>query len=484
VVADNNDIISIFDDLSDSVSVDSPSMGFKDDQCYYGFKYSKSNKLIKKEIKEIMESDGVDFKSACKLVNSHVEGVVLGDGNVILKNDYESVNLNVLNKADTWPKYMPKDILRDIINNGIKRPNMALLVDKIVKLMKQFIYFEYEGMYLLYSLYLIASMQYKVFDYFPILHFHADPGSGKTISAKFAEYLCGAFYSVSITTSALKRIISDYSCVMIIDERENIMNEEDNLPLILNGCFSKDSVTCLNVMGNDNAWKPELFYLFCPVILCSISSIDGATSDRALVIEMKKAGTNQVMKKITTKKNDPVWLELRKEIIYFWLVSAKDVKEKYSELQNDNVGNLRNRNKDVWLPILTLAEFVKTDDSDNLFGDINSTIISIMKQSFDNDRIETMFDSKMYQLADYLNKFNDGQTVNATELRREFNSFTNDAGEKFNIGSRKFGIMMSRLGYNINDKSKILGKDNKIYKINHEKNNLYIKHNYPELLEI
>jgi hypothetical protein len=341
-----------------------------------------------------------------------------------------------------------KKLLEAIINGNVKSESIDFKY--FVDLLKHYVYFSDNIEYYVVTSYIIGSYFFDVFAYYPILHFYAERGSGKTISAKFIDLLgWNAYYTINITKAGLSRVNSQRKGVVIIDEKENI-NESDDLKLILNGCFQRGSREVMTEATSSGAFKLIYFDLYSPVVIASINPVFGATSDRMIRIEMMR---NKVKKNLFQDVNLPLWAELRDKLYVFALSHYKDIEKIYQNWDDDF---LTNRDLDIWKPLLSIIKFLVPDKIEEVKEYICNTYIPY-KRDIQEGSVSSL-------LCDFIiEQTTDKEEYNSSLLFKNFRMYI-EADAPFlakKMSKRGFGLAMSRIGFN--DKHKSHKRDGNYY---------------------
>lgn len=406
---------------SDFIKISHPAYDFYDETMYYGVLVPNSKEIVmnsilkKKAVKTSVSfcvDDNFNLLSKEDMINKGV--YIVAD----LNSDFNGCSINQLNNIKSK---QIKPVLKDE------------LYSKIIKTIKKYCYFASESEYDIIACYIIGSYFYRLFSYFPILHFYAERGSGKTVAAKIIEFLgWNSYYTLNITKAGLSRVNSQRRGVVIIDEKENI-NDNDDLKLILNGCFQRGSKEVLTEKNKDGNYEVVYFELYAPVVIASINPIYGATSDRIIRIEMDR---HKVESNIFEHQDDKSWQKIRDDLFIFGLTTWKEIKNNYETYSCDF---LQNRDLDIWKSLLSMYSFFKNDDE----------LSKYIKKSYFSYKQDVQEFSYSSLLCDYIiQNMEDKSLCQSSELFMKFKeSLRCDKFLFEHISQTMFGSIMRRIGY-------------------------------------
>ena len=318
------------------VDVLHPSLGLKNGMLYYGFNLPKKHDIILGEIQEYINKK--KKRPSIIDIDINYRGIITDEYNIYVEEDFYDRGFMIVGELDSKSNYVSPKLVRNIFNAKIENVEPKKIYDKIKKEMKKYIYYQNEEEYDIVTLYIMSSLFYIEFNYFPILHFFADMGSGKTISGKFIQLLgFNGYYTNNISKAALTRELNNRKGIIIVDEKENI-NDNEELKYILNSCYSKGSQESLTESIQPGVWKAISLELFAPVVICSINPIYGATSDRIIRIDMKRMKRTQPQAKedLISDFDDEKWERIRDELILFSLKYHKKARQTYVRYKNKN----------------------------------------------------------------------------------------------------------------------------------------------------
>jgi len=198
------------------------------------------------------------------------------------------------------------------------------------------------------------------FDYSPRLAFWSpEKRCGKsTILELIHHLLSNSRLTSNISAPALYRTIEkDETCTIIIDETDTIFGryadkeKAEALRGIGNAGFKRGS-TIIRCEGNN--FEPKEFRVFCPVVLAGIgtSAIPETIGDRSIMIEMRRKMSHESISEYESDEIDSVFGNIRQRLEK-WVAENRHL---FRETQPEFPGELNARARDVWKPLLKIAE--------------------------------------------------------------------------------------------------------------------------------
>lgn len=216
------------------------------------------------------------------------------------------------------------------------------------------------------ALWIAGTYVHDAFSAYPYLWFNGVKGSGKSTGL---ELLCETAYhaemGMRISNPALFRDVAQHHCTICYDEAENLLVgsggdrgiDQDRVSLF-NGGYKSSGVVRLVEKDGDN-FVVRKFCSYSPKALASIQPIDEALQSRCLLINMLVALDATKAEQMINRE---VCARIRQELFYFRFASGPRLygdarNEKYnSELRKRH--DLKNRDWELFKPLLTLAEYI------------------------------------------------------------------------------------------------------------------------------
>lgn len=460
---------------------DHPSMGFKENKLYYGFSLVWGWEELYKRVDKLKnQKDGWKKLTQYQIVqslNPTFRGIYYDD-KVIGEAKFINEGFWIKDPIDSSFTLINYKLFRELEDGLIQDITLSELLLRIVDTMKKYVYFQHKEQYYIYAIYLINSLCYRLYNYCPIFHFYANYGSGKTVAGKFGQFLTRGTYTIGITKSAFVRSLDIKRSPMIVDEKENIMDESNELPLILNGCFQRGSDTAMSTKTENDDWKASSFGLFCPVIICSVTPVYGATADRTIRFDMLRARKNEITRNILKDEKMPIWEELRCDILRYWIKNYKPVYDRYIDL-NIKSNVLGNRVMDLWAPILNLAQMAEEESKKLKKAKLAKKILKYVETNFLETKQDSIASDYTYIMIGILNKFEDAAQLKASTIYQQFKSEVQNIDDVHRrVSMNLFGSIMKKIGYGSLDGTRFERKDGRYYIVSHDKNNEYLERYY------
>ncbi len=181
--------------------------------------------------------------------------------------------------------------------------------------------------------------------------------------------------SVSNTTAVIFREVQALSPTLFIDEAEKLYrrSSEANTAMleILRGGY--------NISGtvkrcDKESHKVKSYSCYSPKMFASISDIEDVLGDRAIKIRiLRKTESESVDNYMETQSVLQTHEKIRTSLYNFGLNFAPTIFERFSQfnLEDENYRHLRNREMNLWCPLLILSSMVD-DYSENSSDNITS----------------------------------------------------------------------------------------------------------------
>jgi len=255
------------------------------------------------------------------------------------------------------------------------------IFDAVKKQIENYIDVSDERIYDVAACWVIATYCYELFETSGYLYFQALRESGKSKFKKVLRLIgFNGQEASSITEAAFFRTIENTKGLLCIDEYERMDTDRKKATdMLLNAGIEKGaSVKRVEGDGNDRR-KNRDFDVYCPKIICNITGLDPTTQTRCITILMRRTAGVKGNRKPRT--NDPIWQELRDNCYEFVMDHWRDIKKIYEGYKSD----LKNRNEDVWLPVLVMAKFFGEDVHKAATGYAETNIEAVQAEELEND---------------------------------------------------------------------------------------------------
>ncbi|MFA7332463.1 MAG: toprim domain-containing protein [Candidatus Delongbacteria bacterium] len=279
----------------------------------------------------------------------------------------------------------PFSIKQFITNPAACRPNTAELFARIRTLLQQFLWYPDPGSLFVVAIYVLLSYVFALFGSLGLLHFNGNAASGKSLSMDFMERLCfNALKTGSITGAALFRLTHATRPTLLIDEAERLANPgrdtpEEAVRLILNESYRVNGMV---IRTNPETLQPERFSTFGPKCLASIKELDAVLGSRCIVIPCLAPDHKVELEDAIQSgpRLDRLCQDLRNHL-HCWNLSVFPLL--YRIYTEDLVGQfkgLKGRQREIWLPPITLARLVDAESSAGQIMDVEDQILATQER--------------------------------------------------------------------------------------------------------
>ena len=239
-------------------------------------------------------------------------------------------------------------------------------------LLRNYLYFPDERLYVLLSVWCIATYVYPLFSHFGYLFLHsAFKRCGKTRVEELLSHLCfEATVPLNAPTVPTIRDTATEGRTLILDTLERWKGKSPEAHSaameLLDAGFRNGGTVAKMVPLGDGNWRREMFPVYAPYVLAAISkeSLTDTALDRSFVIEMHR-------KPITLKKQSYNFHRCEKECrpardaMYRWaLENASALADSYNGVEHDvDALELNDRAADIWKPLLAVARVLGSGEA-------------------------------------------------------------------------------------------------------------------------
>jgi len=276
--------------------------------------------------------------------------------------------------------YLPEDIKDILLAKPLAHPGLsgrwqhsshtqslseaiALLIHK----MRELVCFGDERWYSVMAIWSAGTYLFPAFPAYPYLQPTGEKGSGKS---KVQDILsCVAFNALRMvdpTPATLYRLIHCLRPTLLVDEMEGLNDEYANtIRAILNAGYKPGS-SVYRCEGKDNDLK--FFDVYGPKCLAGIKGLGDVTEDRCITVVMSKPPQEDTRQNQIIDPLDPDWATICAGFYQLPLVQADGILTGFDTGRLP--GWLRARDRELWLPILTLAALADSESGLGLFEDV------------------------------------------------------------------------------------------------------------------
>lgn len=186
----------------------------------------------------------------------------------------------------------------------------------------------------------------------------AEPGSGKTRVLEVAQYLVAApEMTISATTAAIFRMVSDGPITILFDEVDAIFNTKnggnnEDLRALLNAGY-KRSATVSRCVGDARAMKVERFAVYAPAALAGIAGhMPDTITTRAITIHMRRRAPDERVEPFRERTVEAQAAPLREQLAA-WIAS---ISVQLADATPTMPPGVADRSAEIWEPLLAIAD--------------------------------------------------------------------------------------------------------------------------------
>ena len=231
---------------------------------------------------------------------------------------------------------------------------LAGLLDTLQDWFRTYVYARSDHAYTVLALWVMHTHTMSTFTTTPRLLLTSPvPGCGKTTALEHIGALSLNPQMASYVTPALMaRVVSAQQTTMLLDETDNLLNIKregigDLLAVLNSGYRRGGSRPVLSPDKGAGGWKVEQMTTYSAVALAGIGDhLPDALQSRTITIELDKALPGQV--------TDTAWDILEPDALSL-KTALGEWAEQHPHLQPPAVPGLHGRDREIWLPLFTLA---------------------------------------------------------------------------------------------------------------------------------
>lgn len=269
--------------------------------------------------------------------------------------------------------------------------DVAALYADVRDVFHRYLYVQDDPMFDTLACYTMMTYIYRIFRAVGYIWFRALRGSGKSRTLDIMQ--CLGFNSLKLidpSDSFMYRKIAATSPLVLIDEAENMGAEQkQTLRTILNMGYMAGTGIGRSKVTDDDITEVQ-FDVFGPKVLASINDPDPTTADRCIVYDMERSPRN--LPDFNSDRMYPKWVGLRNRLHCYGMQYASRMSVLAASLTLDDEGMsvstrgeelslaLRNRDRQIWTPILTVALLVDEEMGNIATAPIFTKVLDFAKQ--------------------------------------------------------------------------------------------------------
>lgn len=353
---------------NEEIVYDNLNQGLHNNFWYFGKIFSDNDK----------EKEGIVISNKEILLNDSRVVKIKGETIELGENKIKQFGLNYKHSLEINKNFWSNKSIKSWIKST-KKVVKSEVYQKIREIVAYYMDVNDERIYDVVTCWVIATYCYEMFESFGYLYFHALKESGKSKFKKILRLIgFNGQEASSISEASFFRTIENTKGLLAIDEYERMETDRHkSTDLLLNAGIEKGAtVKRVDKVGDKQVNRD--FDVYCPKIICNITGLNPVTQTRCIPIRLSKTASEKGNRK--PKTNDPLWQELR-DVCYMLIMDHWEEIEKTKE---DYQSSLKNRNEDVWMPVLILAKFFGVEDIVKSYAEIN--IEENQLEGIENDR--------------------------------------------------------------------------------------------------
>ena len=206
------------------------------------------------------------------------------------------------------------------------------------------------------TLFIMNTYVYMIHETTPYIWLHAMKQSGKTNTLLILDALCfNAWFSSSVTESALSRELNANQSTAIIDEAENLVDDTTQVLQTLNSGYKKGPAAHKSVKPEGGDWQPAQFYSYGPKAFASISPINNVLADRSITLHLRREEGD--IKPLEMQTIGDLVKDIRNRL-YCWGMQHAGA---LSETPPLAIQGLDSRLREMWHPLMVIASGISSD---------------------------------------------------------------------------------------------------------------------------
>ena len=232
--------------------------------------------------------------------------------------------------------------------------------EKIRETFEEYMDFEDERLYSLFSCFIIYSYFYPLFNFAPVLQLWGEFKTGKTKVCSLIEAMVfNPINSANISSASVFRLIESRRAIILLDESEDLLTSDrarDIRNMLLAGTGkSGETYRQEKGSGDSDSFHTQSFKVFSPKLIANIAGID-LPALQSRTIRATMTGTSDKIKaNLVVTQEDKKWQEVRNQLYRLCLTRHNDV---INSRDNLPVHNLTGRTYGLWHGIMAIANLV------------------------------------------------------------------------------------------------------------------------------
>lgn len=250
-------------------------------------------------------------------------------------------------------------------------PKLSEIYDRVLlRGIKYYLDFKSDMDAVIVTLWVIGTYMRQIFIWYPYLTFYGLRDVGKSTSLSVLSHLCfdgGGIISGAGTESTLLRSAESSKGLRIIDHYEVIRKQKEKKQVYQQFLENAWHLNTVAERTNTNTMEVERYRVSSSVALAT-RYIDNVLEEKGIVITMVDSDDEDLKDRSSEIDLDPVFPELRRDLMLMSLFYARKVYMKYYQIPKTDGLYGRDRNK--FKPFIALAMILEEEGKKGLVNDV------------------------------------------------------------------------------------------------------------------
>ncbi len=247
------------------------------------------------------------------------------------------------------------------LNGGGRDPSSAEAVATVLEVLRDYVEHDEDPPYAVCALWTVGTYVFPILPSFPRLNLHGEKGSGKSKTLKLVAALAhNGLFRTAPRAAGLFRLIEVLRPTLCLDELEHLDREDrGDIAAILNAGYQAGGAVdrCDPVTLN-----PRPFAVYSPMALAGIKGLNAVLADRCITLIMQPGRDRKRVNRDVDLSNPDPRIKIVRDICYrLALTRWREVRTAWERL--DLPAWLNGRSRELWAPLLALAELVASEVS-------------------------------------------------------------------------------------------------------------------------
>lgn len=364
--------------------------------------------------------------------------IIRDDGEMIESSTEELARygIELATRIGDVPQRWSTESIRQYVEGNATPVDKSILFNIIKQKFTQYIDLPDNRLYDFLTLWNIGTYFFPLFNTYPYVYVGGVSQSGKSKLLTLCSCICfNSIPSANMSTACIYRLIQNARCSLFIDETEQLSNRHragEFRNILLCG-YRRGQNTYRNIRTLDGNYEPRAFEVYSPKMIANIEGLEDVLASRCITIIMQRSLNEEITNR-EVDINDAVWQDIKDSLYLFLMENWREVKQTYTELENATP--LRNRDWELWKPILSLARF---------FGEeIFEAMKDLAIENTEENRMEHLDTDETVLVEVLLSMVTEDDFYSLRDIRNRIRLHLDD-GNWFS--ERRIGNLLRRLGF-------------------------------------